>query len=156
MQPRLSTAVLLLLVLLPAAAPLAAQEQPASCEIEILEPQPGQQVGSRITVYATATLPAGHHVWVFARRIDFEPHWWPQGEMSLKPESGKWRGFASIGVSLDVGWDFNVAVAVFASQEHLQLREYLKKAIDNKDWSPIEMPAAACPPAVVTITKAHE
>lgn len=125
----------------------------ADCVLQVREPRSGQEVASGVSVEGIASLPPGQHLWVFARRVNFKPLWWPQGEALVDPNSGKWKVFATIGAPQDVGWDFDVAVAVFATEEHLQLQNGLTKAMETGNFRPIRMPEAVCPPIMLGVKK---
>jgi hypothetical protein len=142
------------LALLLTSAPPPARSSAADCLIQVSEPHPGQGVGRGVVVEGTATLPPNYHLWVFARHESFRPSgWWPQNESRVDPDTGKWKVYATIGGPQDIGDDFDVAVAAFASKPHLELQSYLKDARKTGQYPPIEMPAAACPPSVLIVKK---
>lgn len=145
-----------LLALLFAAGPAHTQDSTFKCSVSILEPRSGQEVASRITVEMSATVPDGHHLWVFARRSDFWPLWWSQGEGRLDAKIGKWSAFATLGVPEDVSYDFDVTAAVVVREQHLQLRDDLLKAMKSGDFRPIEMPPAACVATAVKVKKTKQ
>jgi len=125
----------------------------ASCVVQMLAPYPEQEVAAGVGVEGIALLPPGYHLWVFARRADFAPLWWPQGEGVPDPASGRFKVLATIGVSQDVGRTFDLALAVFAEKEHAQLRDWLARAAASGDFRPLEMPAAVCSPELRTLRK---
>src|SRR5437867_1312606 len=83
-----------------------AEQEPA---VTITFPSQGSSVGKEVVVRGTATLPQGQHLWLFARRIDFAPLWWPQREVSIDYGKHTWQGTAVFGIPQDVGWDFEIA-----------------------------------------------
>lgn len=135
--------------------PAAALAQAPTCLIKITEPREGQQVGRGITVKGTATIPAGHHLWVLARRENFADQdvWWPQAEGRIDPKTGEWKASASLGESRDIGWGFDLAVAVFKEDENLELKNHVREAMKTGNWLPIEMPESACPPEFRKVKK---
>ncbi len=137
------------------AAPFSAfaQAKDSGCMVKVTEPRAGQQLGAVFTVKGTAVIPDGHHLWVFARRVDFEPFWTPQAEGRINSETGSWKVSAHFGTANDISWDFDVAIAVFSEKEHLVLRDYRNRAMKSGHWTEIEMPKAACTPTLLTVIK---
>ncbi len=113
----------------------------------------GLEVGKGILVSGTADLPAGYHLWVFARRVNFEGLWWPQNEARINSRTGDWRVYANLGGEQDIGWEFDLAIAAFDEDGHIRLRNYRQKGIDTGDWPAIRMPAAAAPPKIFQVIK---
>ncbi len=113
----------------------------------------GLEVGKGILVSGTAELPAGYHLWVFARRVNFEGRWWPQNEGRINPRTGAWRVYANLGEEQDIGWEFDLAIAAFDEDGHIRLRNYLQQAMERDVWRPIRMPAAAAPPKTFQVVK---
>lgn len=132
-----------------------AQSSDVECEIDVARPLSGQEVGREIVVEGTAMLPPDHHLWVFARRDSYRSDevWWLQPEGVVDPQTGKWKTLASIGNENDVGFEFDVAVAVFAPKEQLLLKEHRRKALASGSSLSLEMPAAACAPIVRMVRK---
>ena len=130
-----------------------ARAQSSDGSFEVTSPSSGASVEMLVDVKGSAKLPEGHHLWVFVRRIDFDPFWWPQNEGRVDEESGKWRVQVTVGAPQDVGWDFEVAVAVFQGNAHFQLREYRREAMRTGEWRPIEMPEVAIAPQIIRIKK---
>src|SRR5688500_5040158 len=107
-----------------AASSLSAESGSTKCEVRITEPKEGQEVAGNITVRGTATIPPGCHLWTFARRVS--PYrtanvWWPQGEGTVDPATGKWEMPATIGIPQDVGYEFDLTAAVFNEAQHIRL-----------------------------------
>ena len=130
-----------------------ARAQDSGGGFEVTSPRSGASVEMPVDVKGTAKLPEGYHLWVFVRRIDFDPFWWPQNEGRVDEETGKWRVQVTVGAPQDVGWDFEIAVAVFQGNAHFQLREYRREAMRTGEWRPIEMPETAMPPQIIKIRK---
>jgi hypothetical protein len=151
-----SLIVVFLFILLVALAPVPAQSDAFECAIRILEPRPGQEVASRIKVEGTASIPDGYHLWVFARRSDFQPLWWSQGEGTVDAKTGKWSAFATLGVPEDVSYDFDLTVAIVVREQYLQLRDNLLKAMKSGEFRPTEIPAAACVAGAVKVKKTKQ
>ena len=131
---------------------LYAQEE-ENFEVTIEEPRDGLEVGLIVTVKGTATIPSGTHIWVLARRVDFDGFWWPQGEGRINPTTQKWRATATLGEPQDVGWDFDIAVIVVDEENHIKLGDYRRNAMRTGDWRPIEAPPTVTPPLIRTLTK---
>lgn len=127
----------------------------SACLIKLAEPREGQQVGQSVTVKGTATIPAGGHLWVFARRENFEDQdvWWPQAEGRIDPKTGEWKVSASIGGRQDIGWSFDIAVAVFEEDDNLELKSHVREAMKTGNWLPIEMPDSICTPRLLKVKK---
>lgn len=154
MNPKhFSLRVVTLLILLLASVSGPVRSGDFRCEVRVLEPRPGQEMASRITIAGNAVIPDGHHLWVFARRIDFRPLWWAQGEGTFDGSTGNWSAFATLGGPEDVSWDFELTAAVVTREQHLKLRENLLKAMQSGNFRPIEMPAAACVAGAVKVKK---
>lgn len=124
----------------------------SECTVTITEPKARQEVGVRLLIEGRATIPAGHHLWAFARHEAFQPLWWPQNEARIG-EDGKFKVFASIGEPHDIGFDFDLSIAVFAEPEHLKLKAEHTRAMTTGDFRPIPMPQASCPPLTLTVKK---
>lgn len=150
-----SLSLLFVAGLLWAAGARGVGESAASCVFHVLEPYPEREVGAGVAVEGIALLPPGHHLWVFARRADFAPLWWPQGEGVPDPSSGRWKVLASIGVPRDAGRDFDLAVAVFAGEESARLRGWLAKGMESGEYQPLAMPAAVCSPDLRKLRKSR-
>ena len=135
-----------------AAGALGAREEAIAFEVTQPERQ-GAEVGKTVILEGTASLPAGYHLWIFARRADFEPMWWPQGPGIVDPKTGKWRGQATLGKPQDVGWTFDISVAVFGEEEHMKLLAYRGKSMSTGVWRPIDMPEAAAAPKHLRVKK---
>jgi hypothetical protein len=148
MNPKNALLVLSLSSLLVGAAAAPAQQAAGKCAIEISEPHTNEVVQDRIDVKGTATLPHGHHLWIFARRVDFRPDWWPQGEAAVDLETHEWSGPASIGEDRDAGKRFDLIAAVFAAPEH----EVLLKQLAKGRHYP--MPTATCAAASRIVRRA--
>ena len=130
-------------------------ERPAGeIVVEVMRPRvEGTEVGLSMVIEGTAEIPADLHLWVFARRVDFSPFWWPQNEGYIDPETGQWRVQATFGGPQDVGWRFDIAVAVFDYKSHIQLANYLHRAVTSGHYPPIEMPKTAAPPKMLRVMK---
>lgn len=155
MKGRKEIVILSLLVLLMAWVPSPARSGAGDCLIQVDEPRSGQEVGKGVTVEGTATLPPDYHLWVFARRASYRDFqvWWPQGEGLLDPETGKWKVSAAIGKPQDIGSDFDIAVAIFGREHHLQVRKHYKKVLTSESPPAREMPTPACSPVVLVVKK---
>lgn len=138
--------------------PVPPQSDVLDCAVRVLEPRPGQEVESRIVVTGSASIPAGHHhLWVFARRVDFRlaALWWPQGEGTFDASNGRWSVVTTLGGFQDVGWEFELTAAVFTQQQQQELLGYLHNSMKSGDFRPMEMPAAVCAAAVVEVKRTN-
>lgn len=143
--------VLLLILILTAGSNYGYAQQ---FVVKIVDPpRDGMPVGKGMTVTGTASVPSGYHVWVLARRIDYEDVWWPQGEGKIDPSTKEWKVAVTFGQEEDIKWDFQIAVMVFNEEGHIILQEYRKKALKSGDWKPIEIPETAAPPQIVKVKK---
>jgi hypothetical protein len=139
-----------LFLLHPSAGP--AQEGAAPCAVAITNVRSGQEVGKDLMVEGTVTLPPGHHLWVFARRSDFHPRWWPQHEGLPGPEAGTWQVNAAFGEPRDISWEFDLIAAVFAPAQHLEVERHVDTA-SERGYPPMKMPAAACVSKILKVKK---
>lgn len=138
-----------------AAGALGAQEKTIAFEVTRPERQ-GAEIGRVVVVEGTASLPAGYYLWVFARRADFEPMWWPQGPGIVDPTTGKWRGQATLGEPEDLGWPFDISVAIVGEDEHIKLLAYRSKSMRTGVWRPIDMPEAAAAPKHLRVKRVSD
>lgn len=143
-----------LLALLAISVPVNAQSSDAKCEINVTKPLSGQEVGRETAVEGTATLPPGHHLWVFARRDSYRSDevWWLQSEGIVDPKTKQWKVIAAIGNQNDIGFEFDIAVAVFAPREHPVLRAHRSRSLAEPVTS-LTMPVAACAPVIRVVKK---
>ena len=129
-------------------------EEPSELVFTVTTPlRDGAPVGKEMLVEGTAQLPVGHHLWVFARRDDFEPLWWPQGEG--KVVNDKWRVLVHFGGAQDINYPFDLAVAAFTEDAHLKLETYRRKAMKTGDSRPIDMPEAEAPQIFHVLKVSH-
>jgi hypothetical protein len=120
----------------------------------ITEPaRDGIEVRKGMTVQGTASIPSKYHLWILARRSDFEGVWWPQGEAKIDPISKEWKASVTFGEAQDVGSDFEIAAIVVDEQGHLKMRDYRTQAMKDGRWNPIEVPPSVVPPQLRTVKK---
>ncbi|MGZ3578551.1 MAG: hypothetical protein ACXU98_05985 [Syntrophales bacterium] len=123
-------------------------------KIQILDPaREGTEVRRTYIVKGQASIPSGTHLWVLARREDFEGLWWPQGEGRIDPTSKEWKVSVTFGIQDDVGWNFDIAAIVVSEQNHIILRDYRSNAMKTNDWRPIELPQVVAPPVLQKVKK---
>ena len=123
-------------------------------KVQILDPaREGIEVRKTYIIKGNAAISSGTHLWVLARRDDFEGVWWPQGEGRVDPMSGEWKVSATFGTQDDIGWNFDIAVIVVSEQNHIILRDYRTKAMKTNDWRPIEMPQVVVAPVLLKVKK---
>jgi hypothetical protein len=147
--------LVLSLALMPVADSLAAPPG-TECRVELVDPQPGQQVTGGMKVQVRAEVPPGGNIWVFARHETRRPRnlWWPQQEGWVNRNTGVWETDVVFGLPVDVGDQFDVVAAVVAQREHLDLRAYFDQGEETGKWPAIDMPKVICTSEVVTVTKA--
>jgi hypothetical protein len=136
--------------------PAAAQNAPATCEVKVSTPQPGDKVGRDGRVRGTAKIPTGTYLWVLSHMKDLTEEWWPQGgrPASINPQSGEWVIIAAYGRAEDVKEDFEVAVVVVDSNTNSRLRDWFKDA-KAKDYPAMDFPTPidGCLPIKVVVHK---
>lgn len=134
--------------------PVAGEAQKEAFSVKITDPsRDGIEVKKGMTVKGTASLPSGYHLWVLARRSDFEGVWWPQGEGKIDPQTHEWMVSVTFGGPQDIGWDFEIAVIFVKEEDHIVLQNYRKEAMKTGDWKPIEAPSSAYPPQIRKVKK---
>ena len=122
--------------------------------VEVTRPErDGVDVGRNYLVQGTARLPAGHHLWAFARRTNFAPEWWPQHEGKIDPKTGEWKILVRLGEEYDVGWRFDVAVVVVTDEAHFDIENYFRDAHETGFFPSILMPEVAAPPITFQVKK---
>lgn len=145
----LSIAALFAFLLLCAVGVLAQETK-----VQILDPsKEGTEVRRTYIVKGSASIQSGTHLWVLARREDFEGLWWPQGEGKVDPTSGEWKVSVTFGIQDDVGWNFDIAAVVVKEQSHIILRDYRTNAMKTNDWRPVELPQVVAPPVLRKVKK---
>jgi len=122
-------------------------------QIRITAPKDGSTVSRETIVTGTASIPKGHHLWILARRNDFEPLWWPQREAKIDDKTGEWRATVAFGGPQDIGWEFNIGVITVNNAGHTILMNYWKKAMKSGDWRLVEIPKVSSPPKILKVTK---
>ncbi|MBE9580643.1 MAG: hypothetical protein IMF18_03385 [Proteobacteria bacterium] len=121
--------------------------------VTVTHPQNGNEVGTELTVKGTASIPLGNYLWVLARRVDFEPLWWPQREAKIDPKTHKWSATATFGLPRDINWDFDIGVITVDANGHQELMDYWIEAMKTGDWRPIQIPATTSPPRIIRVKK---
>lgn len=145
--------VLLLTVLLELGRHAEAAQVASNIRLTVDKPERnGITVGREMVVEGTASLPAGHHIWAFARREGFEPTWWTQGEAKLM-DDGRWEVAVHFGEPRDKDCKFELAVAVFEKEAHTELKKHHDEATTTGVHNPIIMPEVAASPIVLQVMK---
>ena len=128
------------------------RQEPEESPVRIVSPKPGEEVGAAVTVRVTGVIEDGNQLWLFLRREDFEPFWWPQSRLQqVKP--GVWQGRAHTGAPHDVGWAFEIAVATFGAETSKELENFRRTAMRSGSWAPIEMPETTSVVSIVKVLK---
>jgi hypothetical protein len=152
----LSIAVTFFLVT--AATPATAQGRAPGCKITITEPhRSGQVVAMRWNVKGFATLPAGLHLWVFARPVKMFKtplnQWFIQTAPQIDPTTHAWKADVGFGGPSEANEPFEVHAAAFAQPEHNLLMAELKEHNRVKSWDAIDLPTEGCAGPVVEVTR---
>jgi hypothetical protein len=87
------------------------------CPVEILSPRSGAIVAGAGIVEGSAELPADSHLWVLARRKDFDG-WWPQGGGAATLDQNRWSVPVRYGEPHDAGYDFEIVAVVVGLSTH--------------------------------------
>src|SRR5688572_8319307 len=86
-----------------------------TCTIRIESPMPGQVVSAGAgAVFVSGKidrLPKDAGLWLFVRREDFAPKWWPQALAKIDRKDGSFHVVGTAGNNSDKGRRFNVVVA---------------------------------------------
>ena len=138
-----------------ASVPIKAQSGGEQCAIQITEPQAGQEVPKELTVKGAATLPPGHHLWIFIRPVKdrTESKWHPQAEgFVVDPNTHEWEGPAWLDPQKNAGGLFDVTAAVFSQVQHTALVQYMAAGPTN-NYPAIPMPSTACAASPLTVRK---
>ena len=112
------------------------------CPVEILTPGRGEQVEASGMVEGSAVLDADSHLWVLARRKDFDG-WWPQGAGAIPVEQGRWRVSVSYGGPVDAGFDFEIAAVVVGQSTHELWTDWVARVKETGLFPPVRLPSAA-------------
>ena len=120
--------------------------------VKVIEPQPSETVGNRLIVRGTAEIQDNSEVWVFVHREDFLHSWWPQGKPTMDA-LGNRHVNVYLGLEIDVGMKFEIAVGTFDKQISTMLREYHLHAMKTGSWRPIELPKATSEIIPFKVTK---
>jgi hypothetical protein len=101
----------------PAAMRRGVSRSKRGCPVDILSPRSGAIVAGTGTIEGSARLPADSHLWVLARRKDFDG-WWPQGGGAVPVLHGRWSVPVRYGEPHDAGYDFEIAAVVVGLATH--------------------------------------
>jgi hypothetical protein len=88
------------------------------------------------TVTGHASLPAGHHLWVFVRMLS-EANWMPQGTRPIQPTNSTWHSDVTYGNYGERGRQFELLVAVVDEATHRNVQQAAanRAAIKGTDLS---------------------
>jgi hypothetical protein len=103
--------------LVPASMRRSVSRSKSGCPVDILSPRSGAIVAEAGIVEGSAVLPDGSHLWILARRKDFEG-WWPQGAGAAALDQGRWSVPVRYGEPHDAGYDFEIAAIVVGPSTH--------------------------------------
>src|SRR5436309_2284264 len=80
-------------------------QETTRCSVEIAMPKRGDKVAVKSQITGSATVPAGMHLWVFARKSG-QSNWWPQGGGRAEvPTSRNWIVDGTFGDENDIAKD---------------------------------------------------
>jgi|APTNR8051073442_1049403.scaffolds.fasta_scaffold02479_9 hypothetical protein len=134
---------------------LACSDALAQTACTIIQPTLGQLVGREIQASGTARVVAGQHAWLVARRSDFSPHWWLQRKLHVNEVSPGWKSVAALGGPQDIGWDFDIAVVIVATDSNRRLQEHWDRGVETSDFKPIAIRETVAAPCTVTVRKSR-
>lgn len=123
-------------------------------EVKILSPSNNDEVGARVTVKGVSKNSGNGHVWVFVHAKQLQNQWWPQAKPVVDVE-GNWQALAYIGQQQDVGYDFEIAVALFGKESESKILKYHDIGKKTGQWLPISLPKANSSIDIVTVKKTH-
>jgi hypothetical protein len=125
--------------------PTFAQET-SRCSVEITTPKKGDKVAVKAQIAGSATVPAGMHLWVFARKSG-QSNWWPQGGGRTEvTSSGKWVSDGTFGdesdVAKDAGAPFQITAVIVDSAADAKLISYIETTEKTLRYPGTRLPAA--------------
>ena len=112
----------------------------AENQVSIVSPQDRDTVKSYVIVTGTVQITDDSFVWVLAHRKDLKKQWWPQDKP--KVSDGQWKAVVNIGAEIDIGKDFEIAVATFGEEVKKTIDEYFEIGKDFNRFLPIPFPNA--------------
>ena len=111
------------------------------CSVEISSPGRSQPVGHASSVCGRATVCAGAHLWVLARRKDVNG-WWPQGEGPVAVIDGRWSVQATYGGPEDAGFPFELAAVIVSQPVHESWLKWVTDVRHTGVFPPVQLPRA--------------
>jgi hypothetical protein len=125
--------------------PTFAQET-TRCSIEISTPKKGDKVAVKTQIAGSATVPAGMHLWVFARKSG-QSNWWPQGGGRTEvASSGRWVSDGTFGdendAAKDAGAPFQVTAVIVDAATEARLTSYVEMTEKTLKYPGTRLPAA--------------
>jgi hypothetical protein len=109
--------------------------------MQILAPQNGALVADTGMVEGTATMPPDSHLWVLARRKDFDG-WWPQGAGAVPVTGNHWSVSVNFGGPQDAGWDFEIAALAVRQPTHEFWTDWVARVKETGLFPPVQLPLA--------------
>jgi hypothetical protein len=121
-------------------------QEATSCSIEIGTPKKGDKVQVKSQIAGSATVPAGMHLWVFARKSG-QSRWWPQGGGRTEVSStGSWVCDGTFGdendPAKDAGATFQVTAVIVDSAADAKLTSYVEMTDKTGRYPGTSLPAA--------------
>jgi hypothetical protein len=144
-----------LTILTGCATTAAAQTARASaCSITIETPRTGEKHGPEVLVTGTASIPPGRYLYGFVRRRGLAL-WWPAGGGEAVIDRGTYSTLATLGLSRDIGAEFELVVQVVGADDHNRLQQWFKRAEETGQYPGMSLPAftegCGAPPRVMVL-----
>jgi hypothetical protein len=137
---------------------MSAGAENVACDVQIVHPKNGTNVGQSEQADGKAQKPAGTFLWLLAHRKGFAP-WWPQGAGPTvpDPQTGTWSTLVFFGVPRDVNNEFEVAAIVVDKAGNDLLVKWVEDTNKSQVYVPIAMPnpVTGCTPQLVTVRKTN-
>lgn len=126
------------------------------CRVEIFAPRSRALVAETGIVEGSADPPAGSHLWVLARRKDFDG-WWPQGDGALPINGNRWKVPVTYGGAQDAGFEFEIAALVVGPATHELWNGWIARVKETGAYPPVRLPSPdfVLGEAYRTVTKAR-
>ena len=118
----------------------------------------GENVGRKIEVSGSASLPPGTHLWVLVHVTPgFKGFWWPQNEGEVDPKTGTWKVDVTLGEkSEDIGHDFEIVVITVDEGSNAVLHDKRAIAVVTDKYPPIVMPPTTSAPVIRKVRKVSD
>jgi hypothetical protein len=124
----------------------------STCRLEITSPHSTETVSDNGNVEGVAkNLPAGSHLWIFARRSGLAI-WWPEsGDEIIPDKNGRWKSFVTYGTEQDAGAQFDITAVAVDDRANADLRGWFDTAAKTGRYPGIRIPESRCITQMVTV-----